>query len=469
MFSGLRTTKSWLYPTMFVGVWTLFATTALFSEGFLVGTQWNISVVTDARAARAEFGDSDAGNYLQAALGLWDRGPWGIDGNRHIYNVWPPGMVVVNLGLIGLEAVFGVPFVAGLAAVNATVFSFTMVTVVRALESLQRYTGILFSLAVLLTSLFYPMATVFIAYPDLLGSCFFILGAIVLTQVDQKAGTDRLLRILASGIFLAVAMHFRAPFDTVTLAIILIGLSWSVSIFFRHRFFEKPRPTPTAFKLSSLTAAAMVAQALSLPWRVIASIFTRPGDFRWSTALDLSGVFRWVPTDALREAGIGFVADGHGNFGCTNDPGRCTEIGLTKDYLDSPFTNDEYLTMLWQSFLERPGVYFFERFSSFLHGFSSVTGAAVGELNIAEAAVIMLSFLVALMVFARSREAKDNALWALLAGITVGAGILFVFHIETRYLLPVKFEMLTFTFLVLANHQKFQRLKSISGWSSPAA
>jgi len=235
----------------------------------------------------------------------------------------------------------------------------------------------------------------------------------------------------------------------------LLALLWFVlSLLLAQRFIFRWRNP-----LTSVFLVALGAQVLSIPWRLIAGTFIRPGDYRWSTVLDNAPAMRWFPTDLYSEE-AGFLRQGHANFGCLNDPIRCEEIRVIEQTSAAPYTGngnfsqEQFQEELIQSFFHHPLAYFLERTSMFFHGFFSTTGGQLGDWRIFEALLLLVGFALAMFFLVKNQEAGVGGL--LMAFLSIGAlsGVLLFFHMETRYLLPIKLLMMFVIFIALSQRRK---------------
>lgn len=427
--------------------------------GLGLATHVAIPLSTNAEEARQAFGASDGGSYLQAALGLRDLGPWGIGGNEWIYGNWPPGMVVLNLLLLLIERTTGIPYVLLLVSAVSAIWTLILTRIAQVLERRKFGVGVAFLLVLSLSSVGHPILTVWSAYADGLAAGFLVLAAVELFHEGPLSRNHLASVYLRAAIFLSLAMHFRATYETVATFLVVVtavlALAWfALSILLSRSFvFEWRNPVTSVF------IVALASQVVSIPWRLIAGTFIRPGDFRWATTLDSMPAMRWFPTD-LYSKEAGFLRVGHANFGCINDPVKCEEIRGIEQTSAAPYTGggnfsqEQFQEELIQSFLNHPLTYFLERISMFFNGFLSTTGGELGDWRIFEALLLLVGFVVAMFFLVKNQEAGLAGL--LMAFLSIGAlsGVLLFFHMETRYLLPVKLLMMSVIFIFLSQRRK---------------
>jgi len=427
--------------------------------GIGLATHVALPLSTPAEEARQAFGASDGGSYLQAALGLRDLGPWGIGGNDWIYGNWPPGMVILNLALLSIERSTGIPYVLLLVSAVSLIWTLILTRIAWVLEKRKSGVGMAFLLVLGLSSIGHPILTVYSSYADGLAAGFMVLAVVELFRQGPWSRNRLASVYLRAVIFLSLAMHFRATYETVATFLVVVtavlALAWfALSILLSRRFaFRWRNPVTSVFFV------ALVSQVLSIPWRLIAGTFIRPGDFRWTTTLDQAPSMRWFPTDLYAEE-AGFLRVGHANFGCLNDPVKCEEIRGIEQTSAAPYTGggsfsqEQFQEELIRSFLNHPFTYFLERISMFFHGFFSTTGGELGDWRIFEALLLLVGFVVAMFFLVKNQEAGLGGL--LMAFLSVGAlsGVLLFFHMETRYLLPVKLLMMFVIFISLSQRRK---------------
>ena len=419
----------------------------------------SLTLSGNAEVARAAFGGSDAGSYLQAALGLRDLGVQGVGGNQWVYNLWPPGMVAVNLVLVLMERVSGVPYTFLLVSFSALAWALILSRFLWFFEKRRSGFGVLFVAFFLLSSLGSTLLPMYIGYADALAAGFLLLAVLELSErTPGRGGKDFSLYVRAA-VFLSLAMHFRATYETVTSFILVVSTISVLLLVFVSQLpisgtkFSWKNPASTVFFV------ALGAQILSVPWRLIAGTFVRPGDFRWSTVLDQAMGMRWYPT-SMYTAEAGFLKNGHANFGCINDPVRCEEIRIVEQASELPyygggaFTQANFQSELVESFFNFPLIYALERFSMLVSGFFSATGGTVGDWKVFEGLFLFVGVLLAFFLILKRRQGDSGGAWMAFLSIGALAGILLLFHMETRYMFPIKLLALFITFIALSHRAK---------------
>ena len=443
--------------------------------GFLIATLWitlpvglgsfvsgvNIPVLTDSRNAAALFGGGDSGSLLRAAISIRENTAV-LDDQRWVFNVWPPGMVVLNLALLALESVTGIPIVLLMVVFTCVLLSLfpgCVFTLVRAIGGWVP--ACLFGVGVLVYSGVSDWALDSgLFYSDTFGVIGFGFALLSLVMVGRGATTrGRLVWAALSGVALAGGAYFRASFELVadgTLLLAGIVVVLALLVRWRRRW---PRFTHGALVAGvPLIVLGVVAQVVMLPWRIYGGLVNHPGDFRWSVVSDLASVARWLPESVLRENNILFGLYGHSNWACLNDPPQCEKIFALEQTADAPygasnggyFTGAQFDQMTLQSFLAHPFTFILERINALGLGFASNTGGAIRQILLPESILLVALFVAVVVVFIRTRAFTDQAyIFFFLA--TVGQTVpLLLLHQEPRYFLGIEIAIIVMSSLALA-------------------
>ena len=429
--------------------------------GFGYATENSVPLATNGDEVGGLSDTSDGQWHLQAALGLRDRGPWGIGGNEWIYGFWPPGMATLNLVVLWMETLTRLPYMFLMVLTTALIWSLILTRIFVYFENRRFGFGFGFLLVFGLSNLFDPMVTTYILYPDALGTGFFALAALEL----MRATPDRNKRsglYLRAAFFFSLAMHFRATFETISVFLILVSLVLVLGQTLLPKVLSIRLAPWRLEPARSVLIVGALSQLLTVPWRLIAGTFVRPGDFRWVAILDNSWGLRWTPAENFSEAGQYFVR-GNGNFGCLNDPVRCEEIRVLEEISASPysgqgtFSQDDFRDLLIQSFFEKPFTYVSERISTLLYGFFSETWTQFqGDLAILESTLLFVGIFLSMYLLARRPESDFGGVLMTVLSIAGLTGILLFFHMESRYFLPVKFLILILLFYGLSKRIVFR-------------
>lgn len=408
---------------------------------------------------RQSWGSSDAGSYLQAALSLHDSGTIPEE-DRWILNLWPPGMVWLNLALVTLSENFGIPFLVQSLFVNAWALAIVTTKIFTILVEKGRALWAGFITAFLLSSSITQFGTNYIGMSDSLAACLVVLSGIYLFEWvslnEERVVSNRLLK---AAFALGFAMYLRVTVDTFALLMVIFLLLWVATQWIIKFLVPRNAGRSPKRNVAGLAFVLGVSQLLTLPWRFFVGTVYRPGDFRWSTASDYYGPYKWIPTERFESWEAGWLIEGHANFACLNDPEQCHAINQDELLAESPFsggpsgayTTGEHNLLAIQSFLESPSPYVVERLSILAQGFVAPVGAPVGTVSAFETVALLLLFLPGLIMILRYPERLNSGLVFLLSFTILNVGFLALVHMETRYLLGVKLAMLVITALALPN------------------
>lgn len=429
---------------------------------------YRMPLTTDALGAQEVLGGSDAGSLLGAALSLYQHHSLLAD-QFGAYSFWPPGMIVVDLALIGIESAFGIPIVLSMSLLNCVLWAALLGSFVLAIWKRSSgwiaaafaafflvYTGV--SAWGLQTGLFFSDSF------GAIGQGFALL--FVIFAVEARSLKRRLVWSVSAGLAFAGACYFRASYELVAEVLLGAALAALLVALLARRARRLPRFTvavlPSAVVLG---VVGLVTQIMLLPWRAYAGLKIHPGDFRWSTVSDLMSVARWVPDSELLKKNGGYAIAGHSNWGCINDPGLCASIYDKESLTASPYSGgpDGYYSgadfdqFTLHSFLGNPFGYIGERLQTLVFGFSSNTGTSVGTFAIVESLILAVMLVLVIVVLVRRRAFGNAAYLFFLISGAVQLATLVLVHVEPRYFLGVELLILLFGTLVLA-----------VGWRGPA-
>jgi hypothetical protein len=421
-------------------------------------TAFNVPVLTWSGPAAKAFGGSDAGSLLNAAITLRKDGHIFAD-MFPVYDLWPPGMVGVDRVLLAIESQFGIPIVLSMVILNCAVWAGFLGFI---FLLLRRWKG--FSVAFLFGAgaLLYSGVNDWgvrsgVFYSDSFGAIFYCCSLVVLLLAARATTRRRGLGLAAlAGVFLAAASYFRASFELVADATLVVA-----AIVLAVLLFARWRGRPTGMALTSFLSIVVmsgVAQVVMLPWRAYLGLRIHIGDFRWSTVSDLTSAAPWVPNSLLPTGSGGFLGAGHSNFACLDDPVECKKIyaieGASKaPYSAGPdghFTGAQFNHFTFDSFLAHPFNYIFERIDSLAFGFASNTGESVKVLALPESLILVGLFIAVVVVWIRSRNFLNPVYLFLFFSTLIQMGTLALIHMEPRYFLGVELSILVIAPFILA-------------------
>ncbi len=267
---------------------------------------WRLPLLESAKF-QAEYGDPIS--FATAAEEMARIG-WVSEANRWIINLWPPGFMLLEAGIVSLLGE-DAPVVAALCLISAGIFSWLLMQLRRYLSSAIGF------LALLLPIGFFalPLTSIFIFQPTglLFGEwlSFFCMFAAVLYFISpQKYG------VYIAAVLLAIAAYARPQYEVIVDGMLLYALGAYLLVRVRKSFVLIQLST-----IRILLIALLLAQALMLPWRVYHWVFDgRPA---W-TLTDSWRIENSLKSDeALLAAGGGFALQGGINVACHLEAAAC--------------------------------------------------------------------------------------------------------------------------------------------------
>lgn len=454
-FTQIRRANRTLLP--FVG----FFVTLLFlslPKGLSSLAAWvSIPVMTRSAEAAEAFGFSDAGSLLKAAMSLRASGTitpeW-----RWVYNLWPPGMVIVDRVMLEFEALLNVPIVLLMVILNCLVWAallgawFAMV---------RNRWGFLPALVFGIGAVLYSGLSVWgikngLFYADNFGTAAFCFAILLLVKVGQTQNSkQRLVLSSLAGVALAAACYFRASFEIVAGGTLLLASIILVVALIARVSHRLPVFSPGAIgAMLPLVVMGVAAQIVMFPWRLYSALKNHPGDFRWSTVSDLASSARWLPDSILRDNGMQFSIDGRSNWACANDPVQCSTIFRLENSTASPysggyFTPREFDAMALQSFLAHPLRFIAERLEALWIGLSAATGASVTQQALPESLLLVGLVIAIITVVIRMRQFTNPGILFYLIASAGQIATLTLMHMESRYFLALEVSTIIVAALVL--------------------
>ena len=420
-------------------------------DGLWTASRQALPLLAGSQQAVEAFGASDAGSYLQVAIRLQELGIRGAEGYFWVFNLWAPGMVFLDLVIVLLEEWTRIPYMLLTVLVASLVWGFTLGSLfeyVRARSSAIAAVGI--SAFVLLSSLVSPFGTTFIAFADGYAACAAVLSVLYLARASEQKDRAKKFKFWSLSIFaLAFAVHMRSVYETVTVATFLLASIGLSIVFLVHKFrrlatnFRLIEPFWPLFLVSTLTLL------LTVPWRLVAGLWIRPGDFSWSVSTSPNSyiwTLRWMPDKYLEDQGMGWLVGTGVNYACKVDSSRCIDIFDSEMSSEAPYsggdsgfhTYPEFFSLLVTSVVEYPVGYLLDRLAWFFAGFFSKTGSNVGDPAIPEALILLIGAIVIAFVVAL-RPSVFSAPFAFgLVQTLVMSAVLLVIHMETRYMAGIK-------------------------------
>ena len=420
---------------------------------------YNVPLDATPSQARRIFGGSDAGSLLGAAISFHDTGIIVLEW-KWVYAFWPPGMIWVDRAMLSVHDVLGVPIVIQMVLANCLALEAFIGT---GFTVIWRRRGLLTASLFGVGALLYSGISVWgvksgLFYADTFGVVAYCTALLLLALVPGAATGRRRVLIVGAGVLLAVACYFRASFELIVLATLVVSAaSLAVILVFRRLRKGKAFAETVPALLVPLAGASAVAEILLTPWRLYAGLRIHPVDFRWSALSDLVAAARWLPNRVLEAEGAGSAADGHSNWVCLADPVQCERIyaleqGTAAPYSGGPngyFTTEQLNDMATDAIISHPFSVIGERIQAIYLGLFANTGGPIGDFAIAESLLIVLLFAASLVVLIRTRTFLNPGFSLLVAATVLQFGVLLLLHMEARYFLGIELGIILLAPLIL--------------------
>lgn len=379
-------------------------------------------------------GLSDPGSYLLAGASLAANDILGE--HRWIFNLWPPGMphiysLILSAGLpIGLSMFVLSSGVYGL--VLTLLFSVVGKLFSRKIAAITLLPGLLNPFAI------GSLGPGNVLLSDGLGASFLMLAVLAwLVWVP----------LLLSGNFDSSSRSYGAIFAVSSVMVLslrwsmvpIIGLFWltAAGVAVTNWYLSKRKQkNVSAAGIFEFMKAMAIALTMGLPWTVYVSTILHPPNPLWSVGTDYVWAQRWLKDDDLP----GFLMAGNANWACDLDPEKCealSPLALEGGLSYSVFRGEAVGTIV-----SNPLGFLATGLSDFFRGFFSAPSTAVGsysswELSAISAVLILLCLLMA--AWQKNWMVALSVVFLLFPTFFTIA----VFHIESRYLLPLHFQAFT--------------------------
>ncbi len=397
--------------------------------------QYGVTPEMNFQQAREVLGGLDAGSYLAGGLSFHD-GSFRESEYNYIWQLWPPGMSIFWFVMSKIFGINGSPLL-----ISAVMSSTLLATWVASLwffsiKSKVKIFSRLILVFLLLSSLTQGwLLDQGIMYAEGFYIFFTVLALIIIAQ-NPILSTKLLILI---GVLIGLAAYFRAIGFTVIIFLAILSLIAAViscaSYFLKLKTIEKLQ---LFGKSKSLSIIAMAAYVITLPWTFFRETWLSTGLTKWVITGDKVWQGVWATDKQLKDSGWG-ITTSIDNWACHIDDLQCQEIQK------NTYTDKQYFFEALKTIIKNPLEFislratdlwhYWELNGRWLYPPQSKIPAAYGTL---EGSIFLLIFAVAIVFLLRSFRKYTVLVFVELSVILGTTAPLIVFHLESRYFIPVK-------------------------------
>jgi len=349
----------------------------------------------------------DPASFATAAIDIAENG-WISSGNDWIFNLWPPGFVLLEALIIKTFG-SGAPVILVLQILAAVLFAFVLVLLNAILfESLKRKV-VAFIMPLLI--FVFPMSRVCLLEPTgiTLGESFAIGFFLMGILTAYRSVTRNSIRYAVyAGLCLALSAYFRSQFEIILLALTGWGILWVLAV--RLTSVQKSiEPKLINTTIRTLAVILMVSHAATLPWRIYHLIYQ--GSPLWVHTVSVTFGNSVMTSAYLESVGGGFVVAGGGNLVCRINPATCGDRPNAKRLFIETFIKHP---VEWYSLkLDVIKKYWFSSVQNW-----SAVGVAPTLFDLATNFLFIIA-LLALAVLSFTRKVRAHQSWVLLMWFNV--------------------------------------------------
>jgi hypothetical protein len=405
-------------------------------------------------------GFSDSGNYLRGAIDLQDLviSP----DNRWIFNLWPPGQML----LLAIVIKLGWPPV--LTLIIVLTFLWSVIGAIIFLKSARAKTW--YALVPCVLILWFTDSP-FVGWnqsegalgTDGVGAAILCLLFIHFSHLWEKVSQNATFNPWISGIVVSVILSFLSHLRIIFLFSTIFSFILVLTVKFAKQSDKSGTSSGVRFRNLGASKVGMaqktklfliifVTFSISLvPFTLYKSQIT--GSISWSNS-DYQWAHRWMTDEYLIKNNAGFLIAGGANWACEIDQVRCNEIQRSELSYQNPYSGfnaykyADFRNLAFLSILRNPIGFLENRLTALGKTFMGDAGAPVGSSgNLLRGGIfLLLYFYLVIRGIARLRHLDEFELFVLFMLIGLLAPLV-VAHFETRYLIPVQaISLIVFTY-----------------------
>lgn len=394
--------------------------------------QYGVNTSMRFLQARHTLAGLDAGSYLQGAISLHDSS-FRNSVNQFIWELWPPGLPLYEALLILVFGLGAKPLIL-LSVTDALLLAGS--TSLLWIESIKlerkRFSLILLSVLLLSSVVQGWLLDQGIMYAEGIFVFFLILSSISLARFEN---TKKTRFFYESSFLVGLAAYFRAVgftcIEVIVLASLLVGgIGFVLKVRKTHSAKQVLRLALDLFKYGC------VAFAVTLPWSLFRASWLKLNPVQWVITGDSTWKLAWQSDRDLDKSGWG-ITRGIDNWACHLDQIKCKILSTTK--------NPQYFSDGIRVIFRHPIKFLCMRATAFwdywtLNGrwlYPPQNRLPVGFAYF-EGLVFLLLVIAALFLLLTSLTRYPYFSIITLSLIFGSTLPLFVFHLESRYFIPLK-------------------------------
>jgi len=412
---------------VFVFVFALFRCWIAFTTG-----QYGVNTSMQFLQARHTLAGLDAGSYLQGAISLHDSS-FRNSANQFIWQLWPPGLPLYEALLIFVFGLGAKPLVLLSVTAALLLATSTMLLWIESIKLRRKRFSLILLLVLLLSSVVQGwLLDQGIMYAEGIFVFLLILSSISLARFES---TGKTRFFYESSFLVGLAAYFRAVGFTCIEVIFLAALLVSGIGFVLK--FRKPHPARRVLRLAlDLFKYGGVAFAVTLPWSLFRASWLKLNPVQWVITGDSTWKLAWQSDADLDKSGWG-ITKGIDNWACHLDQIKCKILSTTK--------NPQYFSDSIRVIFRHPIEFLWMRATAFWD-YWTLNGRWLyppqNRLPVAfayfEGSVFLLLVIAALFLLLTSLTRYPYFSIITLSLILGSTLPLFVFHLESRYFIPLK-------------------------------
>ena len=394
--------------------------------------EYGVTTSMQFSQARQTLGGLDAGSYLQGAMSLHDSS-FRNTTNQFIWELWPPGLPLFEAILILVFGLGAKPLI--LLAITDSLLLATSTALLWVESSYLRrkkFTFILLTLFLLSSLVQGWLLDQGIMYAEGFFVFLLTMSTINLAKFEK---TKNYRYLYQSGVLLGMAAYFRAVGFTCIEIIFLGALAMTgIALVSKSR---KKESSKTHFRLAiDLLKYGLVALVVTLPWSLFRATWLHLNPVQWVVTGDSTWKVAWQTDSQLDKSGLG-ITKGIDNWACHLDQIKCNLLSSAK--------NPQYFSQAIHVIINHPFDFLWMRITAFWHYWSLNGRWLYPQQNHLPVAFAYLEGLTSLLivfvaVFLLFCSLSKKPHFAILSICTIfGTTLpLLVFHLESRYFIPIK-------------------------------